>query len=146
MQHSRLATDNLLKIMEEEDTEIACIQEPYTLGNKIGGTPHFLTVLTFGERKKSVAIVINNKNIDTLLTTQLSDEDVTVMETRAGNARFVIASMYFDIERPIEVELNKMHAIITYAKDTGIILMNFRRLWIKHPIFVQAIPERKGRD
>jgi len=54
-----------------------------------------------------------------LLITQLSDEDVTVMETRAGNARFVIARMYFDIERPIEVDLNKMNAIITYANDTG---------------------------
>ena len=91
------------------------------LGNKIGGTPHSLTLLTIGERKKRVAIVVNNKNIDTLLITQLSDEDVTVMETRAGNATFVIASMYFDIERSIEVDLNKMQAIITYAKEMGII-------------------------
>ena len=121
LQHSRLATDNLLKIMEEEDTDIACIQEPYILGNKIGGIPHSLTVLTIGERKKRAAIVINNKNIDTLLITQLSDEDVTVMETRVGYSTFVIASMYFDIGRPIEVDLNKMQAIITYAKDMGII-------------------------
>ena len=45
--------------MEEEDTDIACIQEPYILGNKIGGIPHSLTVLTFGERKKRAAIIIN---------------------------------------------------------------------------------------
>ena len=62
MQHYRLATDNLLKIVEEENTDIACIQEPYTLSNKIGGMPHFLMVLTFMERKKNAAIVINNKN------------------------------------------------------------------------------------
>jgi len=35
LQHSRLATDNLLKIIEEEDSNILCIQEPYTVGNKI---------------------------------------------------------------------------------------------------------------
>ena len=58
-------------------------------------------MLTIGERKKRAAIVINNKNIDTLLITQLSDEDVTIMETRAGNATFVMVSMYFDIERSI---------------------------------------------
>ena len=62
LQHSRLATDNILKILEEENTDIACIQEPYMLGNKIGGIPHSLTVLTIGERKKPVATVINNKN------------------------------------------------------------------------------------
>jgi hypothetical protein len=28
LQYSRLITDNLLKIMEEEDTDIICIQEP----------------------------------------------------------------------------------------------------------------------
>ena len=121
LQHSRLATDNLLKIMEEENTDIACIQEPYILGNKIGGIPHSLTVLTIGERKKRAAIVINKKNIDTLPITQLSDEDVTVMESRAGNATFVIVSMYFDIERSTEVELHKMQAIIPYANEMGII-------------------------
>ena len=78
-------------------------------------------MLTIGERKKRAAIVINNKNIETLLITQLSEEDVTVMETRAGNATFVIASMYLDIERSIEVDLNKMQAIITYAKERWII-------------------------
>jgi hypothetical protein len=108
LQHSRLATDNLLKIMKEENTDIACIQEPYMLGNKIGGIPHSLTVLTIRESKKRAAIVVNNNNIDTLLITQLSDEDVTVMETRAGNATFVIASMYFDIESSIEADLNKI--------------------------------------
>jgi hypothetical protein len=43
------------------------------------------------------------------------------METRAGDATFVIASMYFDAERSIEEDLNKMQAIITYAKEMGII-------------------------
>ena len=50
------------------------------LENKIG-IPHSLTVLAFGEGRKRAGIVISNKNIDTLLITQLSDEDVTVMET-----------------------------------------------------------------
>jgi len=68
LQHSRLATDNLLKIMEEEDTDIVCIQEPYNIGNKIGGLPRSRTVLTSGEGKKRAAIVIN-KHIDAILIT-----------------------------------------------------------------------------
>jgi len=37
LQHSKLATDNLLKIVEEDSTDILCIQEPYTIQNKIIG-------------------------------------------------------------------------------------------------------------
>ena len=37
LQHSKLATDNLLKIVEEDSTDILCIQEPYTIQNKIVG-------------------------------------------------------------------------------------------------------------
>jgi len=37
LQHSRLATDNLMKIIEEDTTDILCIQEPYTIQNKIVG-------------------------------------------------------------------------------------------------------------
>jgi hypothetical protein len=121
LQHSRLATDNLLKIMEEEDADIACIQEPYILGNKIRGMPHSLTVLTTGEKKNAQPSSLITRNIDALMITQLSDEDVTVAEIRAGSATFLVASMYFDIQRPIEVDLNKMQAIITYAKEMGII-------------------------
>jgi small neutral amino acid transporter SnatA (MarC family) len=65
LQHSRLATDNLLKTIAIEGMDIACIQEPYIIGNKIGGIPYSITVLTNGERKKRTAIG-NNKNIDAL--------------------------------------------------------------------------------
>jgi hypothetical protein len=107
LQHSRLATDNLLKILEEEDTDIICIQKPYNIGNKIGGIPLSHTVLTSGEGKKRAAIVINNKHIYSIIITQLSDEDATVMETRVGSATFVIASMCFDIKRSINEDLKK---------------------------------------
>jgi len=38
MQHSRVATANLLKITEDSP-EILCIREPYTIQNKIAGIP-----------------------------------------------------------------------------------------------------------
>jgi hypothetical protein len=115
MQHSRLATDNLLK-MEEEDTDIACIQQPYNIGNKIGGLPRSYTVLTSGEGKKCAAIVISNKHTDAILITQLSDEDATVMETSVGRVTFVVASMYFDIKQPID-DFKKMQAVMTRKRN-----------------------------
>jgi len=35
LQHSTFVTDNLLKITEEDGADILCIQEPYTIRNKI---------------------------------------------------------------------------------------------------------------
>jgi len=39
LQHSWKATGNLLKLMDEEEPDIICIQEPYITGSKIGGIP-----------------------------------------------------------------------------------------------------------
>jgi hypothetical protein len=116
MQHSRTATDNNLKIMDEEETDIICIQEPYISGNKIVGIPSSRTVMVPSGGKIRTAIVINNKHIDVILITQLSDEDATIMETRGGKVTFVIASMYFDIKRSIDDDLKKNACSIETCK------------------------------
>jgi len=54
-----------------------------------------------GKEGNGRQIVINNKQIDTILITQISDEDVVVLETRVDFVTFIIASMYIDITRPI---------------------------------------------
>ena len=43
------------------------------------------------------------------------------METRVGSVTFVVASVYFDINRPIDDDLQKMQAVITHAKGMGIV-------------------------
>jgi len=106
--------------MEEEDTDIICIQEPYNIGNKIGGLPRHCKVLTAREGRKRSAIVINNRHIDAIFITQLSDEDATVKEVRVGSDTFVVASMYFDTKRPIDYDLQKLQAVMTHAKGMGI--------------------------
>jgi hypothetical protein len=74
-----------------------------------------------GAGRKQAAIVINNKQIDTIKITQLSDEDTVVLETKVGNATLLIASMYFDINRPIVYDLQKMQAILMHANGVGIV-------------------------
>ena len=39
LQHSRAATNNLMKTTEEEGIDIICIQEPYVINNKVIGIP-----------------------------------------------------------------------------------------------------------
>jgi len=50
LQHSRVATDNLVKIIEEGGTHILCILEPYTIQNKVVGIPKN-TKLSHQEKK-----------------------------------------------------------------------------------------------
>ena len=80
LQHSRAATDNLMKTIEEEGIDIICIQEPYAINNKVIGIPKKYKVLVHGEGRNRAAIVITNKMIDTITIRQLSDEDEVLTE------------------------------------------------------------------
>jgi len=117
-----LATDNLLKIIQENDTDIICIQEPYVIGNKIVGLPQYYKVFASGEGRKRMAIVINNRQIDTLLINQLSDEDAVVLETKVDNTRIIIAILYFDINRLLDTDMQKIEATLAHAKGAGVII------------------------
>jgi len=88
-----LATDNLLKIIEEEGTDILCIQVQYMIRNKIVGLPQSYKVFASGEGRKWAVIVINNKKVDTILINQLPDKDAVVLETKVDTTRIIIASM-----------------------------------------------------
>jgi exonuclease III len=67
LQHSKVATTNLIQITEKEDTDILCIQEPYTIQNKLVRIPKKFRTYTIAETRSRVAIVITNSHIDVLL-------------------------------------------------------------------------------
>jgi len=121
LRHSKIATNNLQKIIDEEGKDIVCIQEPYTIGSKFMGLPRSYAVFASGAGRKQAAIIIKNKLIDTILLNQLSDEDVVVVEIRVERVTLIIVSMYFDINRPIDIDLQKIQTILTHAKGVGII-------------------------
>jgi len=61
LQYSRLATDNLLKIIEEEGSDILCIQEPYTIGNKIVGIPRTYSLRVRGRKETGGQLSTTNE-------------------------------------------------------------------------------------
>ena len=122
LHHSRLATNNLMKIIDEEKTDVLCLQEPYVIHNKFAGMPRRLKIYASGEGRHRAAIVVTNNQIDFLLLRQLSDEDTVVLEAVSDKGKIIIASMYFDINRQIEYDLNKIEAIIQHAKGAGVLL------------------------
>jgi len=116
LKHSRVATNNLMKIIDEDGTDVLCIQEPYVIHNKIAGIPRKHKIYASGEGRHRAAIVITNNQIDSLLLRQLSDEDSVVLEVVSDKAKTIAASMYFDLNRQIEGDLIKIEAIIHHAK------------------------------
>ena len=122
LQHSRLATDNLLKIIEEDGTDILFIQEPYTIRNKIAGLSNKYKIFTSGEGRNRAAIVVTNKYVDIILIKQLSDEDAVVLEAMIDNTRLIIASMYFDINQLLDIDMRKIEATIAHAKGAGVVI------------------------
>jgi hypothetical protein len=47
---------------------------------------------------------------------------VVVLEATTDNTRIIIASMYLDINRPIDIDLLKIEAMIAHAKGAGVII------------------------
>jgi hypothetical protein len=97
-------------------------KEPYTIDSKVMSKPQAYSVFALGAGRKRAAILIKNNDIDAILINQLSDEDTVVVEIRVERVTFMIISMYFDINRPIDIDLQKIQAILTQAKGMGIIL------------------------
>jgi hypothetical protein len=58
LHHSRTATDNLTKIINEERTDIVFIHEPCNINNMVVGIPTSCTVFTSGAGRKRAAIAI----------------------------------------------------------------------------------------
>ena len=122
LQHSRVATANLMQLTEEENIDILSIQEPYIIQNQVTGIPHKYTIYTIPNTRSRAAIVITNKQIDAILLKQLSEADAVVAEVTINGEKLVLASMYFDIERQIEIDLAKIDNILQHANGKGVIL------------------------
>jgi len=120
-QHSRIATDNLMKLSEQGKSDILFIQEPYLYKHRMAGKSTSHRIYTSLEDKNRAAIVITNKKIDAVLITQLSNPDSVLLELEYNNTRFFAASMYFEITEEIERELEKIDQILELTKGIGLI-------------------------
>jgi hypothetical protein len=44
------------------------------------------------------------------------------LETKVDNTRIIIASLYFDTNRPLETDMQKIETTLAYAKGAGVII------------------------
>jgi len=122
LQHFRVATNNLMKIIDDEKTDVLCLQETYVTQNKIVCIPRKLKIHIYGEGRHRAAIVVTNNQKNFFLLRQISDEGTLVLEAVSDKGKIIIASMYFDINRQIEDDLIEIEALIHHAKGYGILL------------------------
>jgi len=111
LQHSRVATDNIMKLMKQEKKDMIFIQEPYLYQNKIAGKIKSHQNYISHEDKSRAAIIITNSKIDAVIIKQFSNPDHVLLELRYNNTRFIAASMYFDITKEIEREMDEIEEI-----------------------------------
>jgi hypothetical protein len=123
VQHSRVATSNLTQIITNSNIDIAFVQEPYTIHNKIVGHPKGFRIFAQGGGRKRAAIVVNNI-IDVTAITQVSNEDAILTEIRYKGAKLIRTSIYLPIDQKIDSDLEKIEDIIQLSNGDGIILAN----------------------
>jgi hypothetical protein len=61
LKYSRVATDNLIKLIEQDNTDIIFIQEPYLYQKRMAGISKSHRNYIFHEDKSRAAIIITNK-------------------------------------------------------------------------------------
>ena len=122
LHHSETATDNFNQLTMEIAIDIVFIQEPYMYQNQVIGTSRKYTIFACGNGRKRPAIVVANKQIDALLTSQLSEEDIVVEEIIQGNLKFVAAHIYVDIANETTTDRYKTENILQFAKGRGLVV------------------------
>ena len=122
LQHKRAATTNLIQMLRENQIDIAFVQEPHVIHSDLAGIPKSLRTYVSGNGRIRSALLVNNKEIDVVLITQLSDGDCVVAEIRHRNTKFCGISLYFYITEDIEINIRKTEQIQKYLKGQGLLM------------------------
>ena len=60
--------------------------------------------------------------MDATLLTKLSDDDKITLEITSGDTTIILASIYFNRQKPLQHDLTKVDAILQNAKRVGAII------------------------
>ena len=76
MQHSRVATDNLMNLIQQDHIDIVFVQELYLIQNKTAGITRTYRTYITDEDKSRAAIIIANDSIDAVLIKQFFGTEI----------------------------------------------------------------------
>jgi hypothetical protein len=108
--------------MLQNNIDVAFIQEPYTVLNKVAGFPKDFKIFTCGWDRIRAAIIINNNDLDVIAITQASHDYEMFTEFKYEGFKFYGASLYLPIDRDIERDLRIIEEILRLTKGEGLLL------------------------
>ena len=121
LQHSRVAASNLIQVILQYIIDIAFVQEPYTIHNNVAGFPKGFKIFANGGGTKSVAIIVNNNDVDVIAIIQGSHEDAILTEIRYKGLTSWSQSLSPHRQRHSK-DLDTVENILQHAKGEGLIL------------------------
>jgi hypothetical protein len=111
-----------MKLTEQGNSDIIFIQEPYQYKNRMVGLPKSSRHYTSPVDKSRPAIIITNNKRDAVLIKQLSNPESVLIELKHKDTRFFAASMYFDITKELERDMDKIEEILDFTKGNGLLI------------------------
>ena len=116
--HERTATFNLTQIILQNNTDVAFVNELYTVVNNMAGFPKSFKIFARGNCMKRSAIIVNS-NIYAIAIKQVSHEDAILIEISYQGLTFHAASLYSPIDRDIEKILQQWRKSYSSQKGKG---------------------------
>lgn len=111
-----------MQLIAQYHIDIAFIQEPYCYKQNIVGITRGYKIFSAGSTRKRAAILITNRDIDSVLISHLSDEDSVLVEIVKDKLQFFISSMYLDSKKSITDDLRKIDDMIAYNTGVGLVI------------------------
>jgi len=103
-------------------TDVAFLQEPYTVRNNVAGFPKSIRIFAYGNGRKREVLIGNNNKIDAVAVKQVSDEDACLIEFSCKGLKFYGASLYFAIDRDMGRGIGKVKEIRKLTIGKGLII------------------------
>lgn len=99
LQHSKVASANLLQALNQRVMDVALVQEPYQLKGKVLGMGSAYNIYYTKGLKKIRSCIISRKSLDVVFMPSLSNEDNTTVkwhyQLMDGNPRTVLLSSVY---------------------------------------------------
>ena len=120
LHHSRVPSVDLLRFMDKERVDVALIQEPWIVGDRVRGLNargyHLLVPQTVG---KSRTCIVVRAGLNVLFSSRYSSSDLTVaLCERRNGANLYLASAYLPYEEE-EPPSDNIKALIQHAMKEG---------------------------
>lgn len=127
LQKSRSATQNLKNTVDQTETDIIFIQEPYTIKNKINYPNIWKTFYDQLADPPRAAIVCTNKNWNP--TTLHTSKDIIAVELNLINQSYIFISVYADGLQEIECTIDTLEQLKSNYRGKAIVIAGDFNSW-----------------